>query len=65
MLYIASSSPGDAAIIEDCSLCCGMPVRAFLADAGAIRRAIGVVYEGGQVEPPAPPKPPPPAPPTY
>ncbi len=64
VLYIATASPTDAAILEDCSLCCGMPVRAFLADAGEIRRAITVVYEGGQVEHPVPvsttaPKPPP------
>ncbi|RYE80937.1 MAG: hypothetical protein EOO74_01310, partial [Myxococcales bacterium] len=49
VLYIASATPSDAAILEDCSLCCGMPVRAFLADSQVIRRAIAVVYDGGQV----------------
>jgi hypothetical protein len=66
LLYIAAANPEDQAILEDCSLCCNLTVRAFQADPQEIREAIPIVYRGGMLaRPEAPPSPiaaPPPPP---
>lgn len=65
LLYIAAADPEDQAALEDCSLCCNLQVRAFLADPQELREAIPIVYRGGalarpdapssQATPPPPP----------
>jgi hypothetical protein len=63
ILFLASATPDDAAMLEDCSLCCNLEVRAFFVDPQAVQEAIPIVYSGGSLERPAPasaaPTPPP------
>lgn len=64
LLYIAAADPEDQAALEDCSLCCNLQVRAFLADPQELREAIPIVYRGGSLARPGAPSsqatPPPP-----
>lgn len=64
LLYIAAADPEDQAALEDCSLCCNLQVRAFLADPQELSEAIPIVYRGGALARPGAPSsqamPPPP-----
>lgn len=49
ILYTVAADPDDQAMLEDCTLCCNLKVRAFLGNLQEITEAIPIVYEGGQL----------------